>query len=277
MLGLIRPTGRFAILAVAAAINLVACGAIAAPQPNPLVEIAYIAPKSSRFQPIHDRLKEKRVLERLSAFLSPIVLPSKLPIRIEECGALTKVYTRKDGVVICYEFVARIEEAASQPGVSDEQRRQDIAGAFVQSTLYRVALGLLDKLDVPVWGRYTDAADRLAALMMLEFGPDVAKVTMRGAATFFADSRKTWTGSDFAEVRSPTVQRMFNYLCMAYGSDPQAFEGLASFLATRKDGERCKVEYLLGARAFLQVIAPHLDAAKLPAVQGMTIFEAGDF
>jgi hypothetical protein len=29
--------------------------------------------------------------------------------------------------------------------------------------------------DIPIWGRAPDAADRLAALIMVEFGEDVAE------------------------------------------------------------------------------------------------------
>ena len=49
---------------------------------------------------------------------------------------------------------------------------------------------------------------------------------MIGAAWFFEASDRTWTGSDFASVQSPEAQRFFNYLCIAFGSDPASFKFL---------------------------------------------------
>ena len=255
----------------------------AEPPLNPLVSFTYDPPVSAGLKRIHDKLKSRKVLEQLSRFLSPLNLPRPLKISTRECGALTKVYTRADGVVIFYEFVARIEQAAAAAATGKtkkqkaKSRRQHIAGAFAQSTLYRVALGLLDELDVPVWGRYTDAADRLAALSMLQFGTRVAQVTLNGAIGFYRDSKKTWTGSDFAEVRSPAHQRMYNYMCMAYGKYPDVFAKIGDELGERIDFDGCKYEYEKAVSAYRSTILPFVDESKLPAVVGMTVFKAEDF
>jgi hypothetical protein len=77
-------------------------------------------------------------------------------------------------------------------------------------------------LKVPVFGREDDAADKLAAFIMLQFGKDTAaraarlRVVLRGI-------EPDLTGSDFSDVSGPETQRYYNYLCMALGGDRETF------------------------------------------------------
>ena len=45
------------------------------------VSVSYVLPKNPAHQPIYERLKERRALERLQEFLSPFRLPRTLKIR----------------------------------------------------------------------------------------------------------------------------------------------------------------------------------------------------
>ena len=133
--------------------------------------------------------------------------------------------------------------------------------------LNQVAHALFDLLRTPVWGREDDAADRLAAFIMTQFGDDVALSTILGTAKFFEYSRHAWTGVDFADLESPESQRFFNYLCIAYGADPITFYFLAG--APRPGGkvtqltahraQRCDGEYNQVREAFDLTIMPHVD------------------
>src|SRR5262245_33374445 len=49
------------------------------------VEIAYREPKEPALRPIYERLKKRQVLEDLQQFLSPLKLPRKLIVRLDEC------------------------------------------------------------------------------------------------------------------------------------------------------------------------------------------------
>ena len=100
-----------------------------------------------------------------------------------------------------------------------------IVGTFTQGVLHELAYGVFDVLQVPVWGREDDAADRLAAFVLLQFSGEIAHTTMVGSAEFFLLSQKTWTGSAFADTASPEAQRFYNFLCIAYGGDSFDFGG----------------------------------------------------
>src|SRR5262245_45708333 len=243
---------------------------------NPLVDIVYLEPRNPALRPIADRLKQRRVLEQLKVFMAPLKLPRKLTVNVDECGAASRAYKAQGPVTICYELVDQIEKVAAKADASDRERL--LVGAFVQVAFHEVANAVFDILQIPVWGRAHDAADRLAAFIMVQFGEDVALQTILGTATFFRLSGRTWTGSEFAEVNSPEAQRFFNYLCIAIGGAPKTFD----FLVNPKDkeeqllpdrrAERCKAEFEQVRMAFNLRIMPHVDPDILVKVRAIQWF-----
>jgi hypothetical protein len=239
---------------------------------NSQVDVAYVEPRNGDFRPIRDRLMRRKVLEQLQQFLSPLRLPRKLQVQVDECGTTKRPYQPGGPAVICYEYVAQIERmAAKQGGPNSLPPDTMVVGAFVQSTLNEVAQGVFDILEIPVWGREEDAADKLAAFIMVQFGKEVARKVLIGAAWFFEVSDRTWTGADFASVHSPEAQRFYNYLCVAYGADPATFKFLLNNdLLPARRAQRCAKEYFDLRRAFFLTIMPHVDQARLKQVQSGT-------
>jgi hypothetical protein len=230
---------------------------------NPQIEIVYGQPSNANYRPIYDRLKKLQVLEELKQFLVPLKLPRKLTVQVDQCGAATRPYKPGGPATICYELVEQIERVAAK--TEENLRETVLVGTFVQAVFHEVALAVLDILQVPIWGRREDAADRLAGFIMLQFGEDVARQTVIGTGVFFEASGKTWTGSQFADVNSPEPQRYFNFLCMAYGGAPKVFEGLAKAEGDAKPilpedrAGRCADEYAQVRKAFNLRIMPFVD------------------
>src|SRR5262249_24549932 len=193
------------------------------------IDIAYVEPSDAAFKPIYEGLKRRKVLEELEEFLSPLRLPQKVLVKIEQCDAPSRPYQPGGPVTICYEYVAKLVELAQKipeggktaRGVS---RDDAVVGAFVQVVLQQIADAVLYLDQVPVCGREEDAADKLAGFLMLQFGPETARKLLNGAAYFFEASDRTWTGSDFSSMQSTEAQRFYNYLCIAYGGDPVTFK-----------------------------------------------------
>jgi hypothetical protein len=247
---------------------------------NPQIEIVYNIPSNAAFRPIYDRLKQRQVLEELRAFLAPLKLPRKLTVSVDQCGATTRPYKSQGPVTICYEVVAQINQIASKLDASLQPSVN--AGAFILVALHELALGVLDELQVPIWGREEDAADRLAALVMLQFGEDLARRTLLGATALFTASDKTWTGSDFANDVSPDQQRYYNYLCIAYGGAPITFKSLT---VPDKNGDqtlpderavRCEGEYSQVLKAFNLWVMPFVDPNLLVKVRAASWLQSGD-
>jgi hypothetical protein len=188
-----------------------------------MIKVEYKAPTDKKLEPIYQRLKGRAVLERLQAFLSPLRLPQPLNVVTAECGGQIELPYQPDGpVTICYEYIGLIEQAAPArlDSVGQALVTRDIAlvGPFVQFSLRSVARRLIDTLELPVWGNAEDAADNLAAFIMLEVSPQVAQKTIFGTAYFFAKTMQS-EKLDSAAIRPLVAQRYFNLLCIAVGSD----------------------------------------------------------
>jgi hypothetical protein len=196
----------------------------------------YDEPTDPQYRGIYDSLVRQHVLERLERFLAPLRLPNQLTIRMAQCeqNAAYRPYQPGGEVTICYQFVKKVEDAAVKPGsagalgVVAVPREAIIIGPIVEEVLHDVALAVFDKLQIPVWGRPEDAADHVAALIMLQFGPEVARTTILGTAwfLFWAEQNPDYSSRYFNDVRPPLRQRYYNILCIAYGADPVTFSML---------------------------------------------------
>jgi hypothetical protein len=241
-----------------------------APAGTAQVKVSYEQPTNPKYVQMSEALKRRQVLERLQRFLSPLRLPRELTVRLAQCGAESMPYKPGGPVTLCYEMVERIAAITAQNTSNPNEQTLVIDGTFVQAVLYETSFAVFDLLQVPVWGRAADAADRLSAFIMLQFGDEVAVTTLVGTAKFFEYSNRTWTGGDFAELGSPEAQRFYNYLCIAYGGDPITFgflsprpgprtgaSGLPTLPARR--AERCAGEFAQVRRAFDLRIMPYID------------------
>jgi hypothetical protein len=239
---------------------------------NSQVDVVYAEPQNPQFRPIRDRLMRRQVLEQLRLFLSPLKLPRKLLVKVDQCGAERLPYQSGGPVTICYEYIARVDQTAPRESPPDGLARETmIVGAFVQTVLHEVAIAVFDILEVPVWGRESDAADKLAGFIMVQFGKDVALKVIVGASWFFDATDRPWTGSDYASEQSPEAQRFFNYLCIAFGSDPASFKFVIdqNLLPVHR-AQRCTGEFYQLRQAFAKEILPHVDQQLLKRVQSAT-------
>jgi Putative metallopeptidase len=239
---------------------------------NSQVDVVYTEPQDPAFRVIRDRLMRRQVLEQLRLFLSPLKLPRKLLVQLDQCNAERRPYQPGGSVTICYEYIAKVDRIAPRNPPGDGlPREMMIVGAFVQAVLHEVAIATFDILEIPVWGRETDAADKLAGFIMVQFGKDVALKVMVGAAWYFDASERQWNESDMASEVSPEAQRFYNYLCIAFGADPAAFKFLIdqNLLPTHR-ARRCGGEYYALRFAFAKEILPHVDQQLMKRVQSAT-------
>ena len=275
------------------------------------ISIVYEEPKKAELRPFYDKLQEMKVLETLQKFLSPLKFP--LTVKTAECGGPYAAYKPGGPVTICYEYVDLIESVlpGDKPLKSPDKSNQNLflglgrvgqvlvsrdmatAGPFVEQALHEVAIAVFDKLEVPIWGRRDDAADYVAAFMMLQFGTDVARKTVYGTAYFLNEldrlSRDRLKDENYlGDVRPTLRQRYYNILCIAVGRDPIGF---STFLAagraettvdlpagraarcrgyTSLDSERPgeRSDYEKVRQAFGDIILPELDQKLLKEVQG---------
>jgi len=268
--GLARFALAAAVLGVPSAVHSQQRDAAAKSQ----LQIRYEAPADAKLRPHYDELMRRRVLERLQGFLMPLRLPKPLLVRAAQCGAERVPYRSGGPITLCYEQLERIAIIAATHAQDPNERSMILFGTTVQTVLHQLAIAVFDQLDVPVWGRLHDAADQIAALIMVEFGEKVALTTVLGSGKFFQYSGNTWTGADFARADSPEAQRFYNFLCIAYGGDPVTFDflkprpGPSAFpRLTERRAPRCEGEYLQVRHAFSLRIMSFVDPDQVVKVR----------
>ena len=268
--------------------------------PNPQIEIQYVPPQNPVFFQIYERLRRRQVLETLQLFLAPVKLPvdHKLLVKFDQCKGETSLpYEHGGPVTICYDYVAQIEQGAPREPVilvqGNVTPEAALMGPVVQAALHQVALALFDTFELPVWGRRDDAADRLTAFVMVQFGPAVAWNTIMGTAWFLANNAEL-TPSDYADVRGLVAQRFYTTVCIAYGAqrskepvaDPKSGIDFSNWVGNRAAGtlpvsraQSCAYEYQLIKQAFATLFVkaqPQLvDQALLEQLQKELVCSKG--
>ena len=77
-----------------------------------------------------------------------------------------------------------------------------------------------------------------------------------------------WPRWLYSDEHGNSLQRSYNYLCMAYGADPETFAYYVdSGLLPKERALNCKREFDQMTNAFQKTMMPHIDPDKMKAVQ----------
>jgi hypothetical protein len=245
------------------------------------IEIEYAPPAKQYLWPVYERLKQRKVLEQLRDFLSPLRLPVTLRIRTLQCDDTNAYWAgRVEGLKLCYEYVDWVERLAPAETTPEGFTPQDaIAGEFVEVTLHEMGHAVFDLFNVPIFGREEDAADQMAGFLMLQFGQDVALRTISGTAYTYQQQAKQshWSRTTFADEHETDEQRFYNYLCLAYGAQPATFQRFVdSNILPAKRAVNCGREYRQIQRAFMKTVMPYVDQELMKKVQAMQMLRPDD-
>ena len=120
---------------------------------------------------------------------------------------------------------------------------------------------LVHELDIPVTGREEDAVDGFAAYLLADnpkFGPSTAL-----SAAIFFDAYRQLRGklkdADFADEHSILEQRIYQFMCWVYGSDPKTFRSLVGKGGLpRARAVRCGAEWRQLERSWDRLLAPYV-------------------
>lgn len=69
------------------------------------IKIVYETPTNLKFTPIYERLKQRKVLEELQAFMAPLRLPREITVRVAQCGNENIPYKPQGPATVCYELI----------------------------------------------------------------------------------------------------------------------------------------------------------------------------
>jgi hypothetical protein len=215
-------------------------------------------------------LKGNRVLETLKDYLSPLLLRSSLTLKFETCGIANASY--EDTVVtVCYEYIDElIRHAPESTSVEGISRADTIIGPTMEVFLHEVAHAAFDIFKIPILGREEDAADQVAALLLINLSKGEAFRAVIGTAyMYFREAQGSPPEvTAFANIHGLPAQRFYNLLCLAYGADPALFGVVVEreYLPKAR-AETCAEEYHQVLHAFTVLIGPHLEASKVEQVK----------
>lgn len=239
--------------------------------------VAYDAPREQVHREIYDTMRRRRVLERVAAAFNLFRLPRRLTYRLAECSGEPNAWydPRNRRITLCYELIESIRKVAPSGTSSAGVSREDaIRGPVLQVLFHESSHAVFHMLRVPILGREEDAADQVAALVLLHLGRADARAVVNGSGYFFAalGKREPLDRSAFADAHGLSWQRFYNLACLAYGSDRRRYGDIVErgFLPTER-ATACEEEYAQIAHAFLALLGPHL---RTPPRQGQALRRA---
>jgi hypothetical protein len=241
-------------------------------RPSKSFPVEYVAPVDQAHAWIYKAAQEQQVLETLSRILGAVRMPRPVKLRLSGCDGVSNAwYDDTDHTVtFCYEFITDLARNAPEAAASGIALDEAVIGPFTYFFLHEIGHALIDTLKLPVLGREEDAADRFAAFVLLQSGPDVASRTLRSTAWAFRhDARgRKLDETDFADVHGLDAQRFYDLVCLAYGKDPVTFREAPARAGLPLDrAEECAAEWRQVRYGYQTVLGKYLDRKQYAKVR----------
>lgn len=239
----------------------------------------YLPPKEQKHRAIYDLLREKQVLEKVQAYLSPLHLPNDVRLEVAPCDGRVNAQFWQNVIKVCYEYFDWIWRNAPKDAQSGLSKRDAMIGPAVDVFLHEVGHAVLQLNDIPLLGNEEDAADYIATFLILQFPDDDARRLIMGASYIFGkdalrDQQRAPELTELAGRHSLPAQRYFNRLCMAYGRDPMLYaDAVARGMLTPQRAQHCAYEYSYISDAFRRLVSPYIDMELAADVKSRRWFE----
>lgn len=237
--------------------------------------IDYAPPTDPSLKPYHDLARAGRMLEHVRAVFAPLRLPRPLTVRTASCDGEADAWYENDVVQICYEYLRYVDGLARRRGRPAGLSEKDaFLGPVIEVFLHEAAHAIFDLLRIPILGKEEDAADHLAALGLLSFGPERSKGLIAGLAHMHLNdagfrsprqlNRRHLGLTDpraMADEHSTALQRLYTVLCLAVGSGDEGFAAAVGDLLPADRTGSCPGEYAQVVHAYRTLVLPHVDPA----------------
>jgi hypothetical protein len=265
---------KAAIAACFCALALRTPAVLAQTPPPERVAITYVAPLNQVHDPLFKMLMDQQVLERVREVLAHIRWPSTLQLEIKGCEGESNAWYEEGTITVCYEYLYDMwRQAHSRNRPAYVTREDAFIGPVVDTFLHEAGHAIFHLLKIPLLGREENAADQFAAYVVLKFAGDKRKKLIIGSAYGYASMLKVRSARDLSRPRlgfgrhitqadehGTPAQRLYNLLCIAYGSDKEMFADVVKkgYLPAER-AEKCEDEYSQVDFAYQALIAPHVD------------------
>ncbi len=164
-------------------------------------------------------------------------------------------------ITICYELISGFVELFAPTTNDPRELGAQVVGSVYFTLFHEVGHALRDNLDLPVVGREEDAVDQLATLLLLQMGDRGVEAAIAAANAFALEQQDEGDAGldDLWGDHSLSGQRMFDVLCLIYGSDPKGLAELVGPESVPEErSESCRSDYELILSAWNRLLHPHL-------------------
>jgi hypothetical protein len=235
--------------------------------------IEYSVPKHPALRKIYERVRDGQMLEKVREALLPIQWPQTLRLEFTDCGGEADAGYENAVITVCYELLDEFWRSAKSGRPPVISREDAFVGQSLNVLLHEAGHALFRLLKIPVLGREEDAADQLSAYYLLQLPKEQRHALILGSAYAFASQLNIRRPRDLYRLRlqlgrhvafsgehGTTAQRLYNVLCLAYGSDKDLFgDILKSGFLPEDRAVICGEEYRQVDFAYRTLILPHLD------------------
>ncbi|MGY5143201.1 MAG: DUF4344 domain-containing metallopeptidase [Candidatus Nitrosopumilus sp. bin_32a] len=225
-------------------------------------KVVYSDTNNSDFKKIQNNLKQTQFFEKKSKELnSKLNLPSNIIIDVTQCDEINAFYDKRlDTILICYEMYQYLTELYSSIYDDEHTIRGSIDGAMEFFFLHEVGHALIDVYGMPITGMEEDAVDQLATIILLQKGNDGVSA-IAATAGFFGIHGLAVTNVDqlaFHDEHSLDLQRFYNVLCFAYGSNVNGYGVLIDLkLLPAERSIQCNDEYSKISKSWNVLLTPY--------------------
>lgn len=218
--------------------------------------------------------ERERVFESVVAQLNEkIRINGVIVVELATCGEANAFYD--DGgdasdalprIILCYEIMEEFMDLFEEESEDPKELGAKVVGAVYHTFFHELGHALIDNLKLPTVGREEDAVDQLATLLLLsmgEHGIDAAFSAAEAFALEQEDEDESGESQPMWDEHSMSGQRMYDMLCMVYGSDTREFDDLVSDDGLPQDrAEQCEETFGAVLAAWTKLLTPHLVPGK---------------
>ena len=244
-------------------------------EPSKRFKLVFGEPEDEAQEALLKALKEQGTLGKLVTHLNgTIKLKRPILVNVTPCGEANAFFAPADAgldathpsqITLCVEFMEHMLTLFSDEEDKLADAVEQMLNVTVWTFFHELGHALVDNFQLPITGKEEDAVDRLATLMALSLGHAGGDIAMAGAAAFALEhDQEGEEGAPLWGEHALDGQRMFDILCIMYGSDPQEFSDLVGEdgLPTER-AEMCQETFASSTRAWTQLLKPYLTAAAL--------------
>lgn len=164
-------------------------------------------------------------------------------------------------VSLCAAATASASAQAVFQFPEDEEESAFIANEVIATFYHELGHAMIDVLQLPVLGKEEDAADHLSVILMNDIWEEEAAANILASdATAYAllAAQREAGGEDpsYSDEHSLDMQRYYSVVCLFFGANPEARQGLADELGLPPErAERCPDEWQAAAGSWDALLA----------------------